>query len=46
MTPPMPLALPPADDPRAFEEWVRTRAEEGWRAPTTVVRALRDDPPD
>ncbi len=41
----MPLALPPADDPRAFEEWVRTRAEEGLARADELVRGLRDDPP-
>ncbi len=41
----MPLALPPADDPRAFEEWVRTRADEGLARADDLVRALRDDPP-
>ena len=42
----MPLALPPADDPRAFEEWVRTRAEEGLARADELVRGLRADPPD
>ncbi len=40
-----PLTLPSADDPRAFEEWVRTRAEEGLGQAAALVRGLRDDPP-